>query len=255
MSEEPKKIEEKPKTKRAHCPHCDGNRVCMIHGQVYKAWDWEDRQGHSMNGGYGHSLLECRGCETVFYEESSWNSEHMDYWYDSEGNSQREPIEEITTYPKPDSKTKPVWFDAMSKVDSQLHNILSEMYIARENHAYILAAVGLRTALDRGTEVLGIDPAKTFAEKLSELKGGGWIGDTEKDVLEVVTDAGNAAAHRGWEPSIDEITQLITVMEVFLHRAFIVGQKALGIKKKIPPKPKRRTSSASAPANAPAGTP
>jgi hypothetical protein len=56
-------------TKKAHCPTCDGERTCEIHGTVYKTWDWEDKyQGYSMNGGVDHSLLECRGCETVFYE-------------------------------------------------------------------------------------------------------------------------------------------------------------------------------------------
>jgi hypothetical protein len=32
----------------------------------------------------------------------------------------------------------------------------------------------------------------------------------------------------------------ITLMEVFLQRAFIVGQKALTIKGSIPPKPRRQ---------------
>lgn len=67
-------------TKKGHCPTCDGERTCEIHGSIYKAWDWEDKQyGHSVNGGVDHSLLECQGCETVFYETSSWNSEDTDH--------------------------------------------------------------------------------------------------------------------------------------------------------------------------------
>ncbi|UEM19108.1 DUF4145 domain-containing protein [Skermanella mucosa] len=225
---------------KAHCPHCDGERVCVVHGHIYKSWEWEDRRGYSMSGGVDHSLLECRGCETVFYESSSWNSEDVDYWYDEQGDTQGEPLRTRETYPRPESKTKPAWFDAMAKVDGQLHDIITEMYIAYDNGAYILAAIGLRTALDRGTEVLGIDPAKSFFEKLAELKNGGWIGDTEKDILKVVTDAGNAAAHRGWAPESHEIVQLMYAMEVFLQRAFIVGQKALSIKSNIPAKPKRQ---------------
>lgn len=227
-------------TKKAHCPTCDGARTCQVHGMIYKAWDWvEPQYGHSVSGGADHFLLECRGCETVFYEKSSWNSEDFDHYYDAMGQEQYEQPREIQTHPKPDAKTKPVWFAAMQKVDAQLHNILSQMYVAHDNHAHILAAIGLRTALDRATEVLGIDPAKTFDEKLNELRDGGWIGQTERDILGVVTDAGNAAAHRGWEPDDGEIAQLLSSMEVFLHRAFIVGQKALSIKGSIPAKPKR----------------
>lgn len=227
---------------QAHCPHCDGERTCDVHGTIYKPWDYEDRQGHSANGGVTHSLLECRGCQTVFYETSSWNSEDVDHWYDAMGEIQGEHPKEKITYPKPDGKTKPVWFDAMYKVDEQLHGILGEMYVAYDNQSYILTAIGLRTALDRGTEVLGIDPAITFAEKLTALQGGGWIGDTERDILGVVADAGNAAAHRGWTPHSKEIADLLYAMEVFLQRAFIVGSKALGIKANIPAKPRRQTA-------------
>jgi hypothetical protein len=234
MADEPKP------TAKAHCPKCDGERTCEVHGTIYKPWDWEDRQhGHSMNGGVTHSLLECRGCETVFYETSSWNSEDVDHYYDALGELQYDHFHEKVTYPKPDTKTKPLWFDAMQKIDLQLHNILSQMYLSHDNHANILTAVGLRTALDRATELLGIDPAKTFDEKLNDLRNDGWIGQTERDVLGVVTDAGNAAAHRGWEPDKQEITDLLSAMEVFLHRAFIVGKKALSIKSNIPAKPKR----------------
>lgn len=240
-------------TIKAHCPKCDGERNCAKHGTIYKAWDWEDKySGHSMNGGVDHLLLECLGCDTVFYQTESWNSEDVDPYYDAMGETQYEASKEISTYPKPEAKTKPVWFDAMQKKDYQLHNILSQMYVALDNHANILTAIALRTALDRATECLGIDPAKTFDEKLDELRNGGWIGETERDILGVVTDAGNAAAHRGWEPDNQEITQLVSSMEVFLHRAFIVGQAALRIKGNIPAKPKRLPAPVVAPAAPPA---
>lgn len=176
----------------------------------------------------------------MFYLHDSWNDEDLDHWYGPNGETQTEAVRTKVTYPKPESAVRPLWLDAIGKIDSQLQAILNEMYVARDNEAYILTAVGLRTALDRGTEVLGIDPAKTFAEKLSDLQNGGWIGATEHDILEVITDAGNAAAHRGWSPDSKDVDQLLYAMEVFLQRAFIVGKKALSIKSAIPLKPKRQ---------------
>ncbi|MFM0007260.1 DUF4145 domain-containing protein [Paraburkholderia dipogonis] len=225
-------------TAKAHCPNCDGERTCDVHGHIEKKWEWSDDYGNSVYGTDEYSLLECKGCETVFYEKSSMNSENVDYYYDNHGDTQANYGKEKNTYPKPESRTKPAWFDAMSKIDETLQNILDEMYVAYDNRSYILTAVGLRTALDRATEVLGIDASMSFTKKLEALKGGGWIGDTEKQTLEVVTDAGNAAAHRGWKPDDGEIRHLLMAMEVFLQRAFIVGKAALSIKDKIPRRPK-----------------
>ncbi len=224
---------------KAHCPECDGERSCDLHGKVYVPWEWDDRSGSSVNGGVEHSLLQCRGCETVFYETSSWNSEDVDWWHDQNGDIQGENPRTKVTYPKPESKTKPAWIDAIQKVDRQLSRILNEMYVAYDNQSYILTAIGLRTSLDRATEVLGIDPAISFEEKLQALVDQGWIGLTEKEVLQVVTDAGNAAAHRAWSPDNEEIAQLLSASELFLQKAFIVGKKALSLKLNIPAKPKR----------------
>jgi hypothetical protein len=69
------------------------------------------------------------------------------------------------------------------------------MYAVCNSQAYILTTSGLRAALDRGTEILGIDAAHTVNRKLVELLLGGWIGTKEHDILSVITDAGNAAAH------------------------------------------------------------
>ena len=225
---------------KAHCPQCDGERSCDLHGTIYVPWEWSDRDGNSMKGGADHSLLQCRGCETVFYENSSWNSEDIDLWYDELGNTQGEHPRTKVTYPRPESKTKPVWMDAIHKVDIQLRDILDEMYIAYDNQCYVLTAIGLRTSLDRATEILGVDPAISFEEKLEALLDGGWIGLTEKEVLEVVTNAGNAAAHRGWSPDNVESAQLLSSLELFLQKAFIVGKKALSLKARIPAKPKRK---------------
>lgn len=230
-----------PEAIKAHCPTCDAERKCDLHGHVYKAWSWEDREGrYSISGGVEHSLLECRGCETVFYLSDAWDSESVDYFYGPDGQTVVEAERDKRTYPSPDSQTKPIWFDAIGKTDAQLQSILNETYVAYHHGANILTAVGLRTALDRATEVIGIDPAITFEEKLTELKTGGWIGATEHDILDVITNAGSAAAHRGWSPSKEDVGKLLTAMEAFLHRAFIVGQDALTIKASIPLKPKRK---------------
>lgn len=237
-----------PDTLKAHCPECDGERTCDVHGAAKTSDNWTSEDGYnSMQWGADHTLLQCRGCETVFYHQSAWDSENIDHWYNADGTTGTAYVRTITTYPKPTSKTKPPWFPAIEKADWQLGRILDEAYLAYDANLLILATVGIRTAIDRATELLGIDPAKSFQEKLTDLHTGGWIGETEKQVLEVVIDAGSAAAHRGWSPEAHEASQLITVMEVFLQKAFIVEKKALDLRTSIPAKPKRVKATAPTP--------
>ncbi len=225
---------------KANCPECDGERVCEVHGATATKWYWESTDGqHSAYGGADHSLLQCRGCETVFYLKSSWDSEDIDHYYELDGSTGGNYARTVTSYPTPTSKTKPQWFTTIQKADQQLAGILGETYVAYDASLFILATVGIRTAIDRTTELLGIDPAKPFKDKLDDLQSGGWIGDTEKEILDVVIDAGSAAAHRGWSPDAAEAALLITVLEVFLQKVFIVEKKALVLKTSIPPKPAR----------------
>lgn len=228
-------------TEKAHCPTCDGERACNVHGKFSQEWSHTDPSGeHFMYGRMRHTLLECKGCETVFYHKVSSDSEHTDHEYNhNTGDWEEFQIETTTTFPKPETKTEPNWLGDIFYRDPQLYNILKQMYKALDNESYILSAIGLRTSLDRATEVLGIDPNLPFTGKLKALLDGGWIGSTEHDVLAVVTDAGNAAAHRAWSPGPKEIQLLTSSFEVFLQRAFIVGDRALSIKGSIPPKQKK----------------
>lgn len=223
---------------KAHCPNCDGERTCVAHGCVDVPWEWHDDYGNTVTGGSKHSLLQCGGCETVFYERADWDSESVDYHYDSDGNTVIDNVETKITYPKPEPRNKPRWVNGEHNLDARLREILNQMYLANDQESYILASIGLRTALDRATEVLGIDTAMPFAKKLDELRSRGWIGDTERDILSVVTEAGNAAVHRAWSPEREEMQALILALEVFLQKAFIVGKSALALSAKIPKKAK-----------------
>jgi Domain of unknown function (DUF4145) len=111
---------------------------------------------------------------------------------------------------------------------------LTSVYTALDNDLRVLAAIGLRTAFDRASELLGIDPNKTFAGKLSQLVVDGHIGSTEKASLDVLTDAGGAAAHRGWKPNLKQLDTLSSIMEQFVHRTFVLNAKAKRVKTSIP---------------------
>lgn len=237
-----------PGPEKAHCPTCNRSQNCDVHGRVYKPWDWADRHGHSMNGGVTHTLFNCRGCDTVFYETSSWDSEDLDYWETRNGELESEANLTKATFPKPPSRPRPDWHDGIGKISPTLYRILEETYKADEMECHLLAAVGLRTALDSCVTAVKIDPAITFAEKLQALKSEGYIGETEHDLLAVLTDAGNAAAHQGWTPEREEVHHLLDVLETFIKRVLVNGKRALEMKEGIPQRQRRQKENAINPA-------
>jgi hypothetical protein len=87
--------------------------------------------------------------------------------------------------------------------------------------------------------LLGADPDQTFAEKLQELVAGNKIGGEEKEILSVLANAGGAEAHRGWKPRNREIKALMTALEHFLHRAFVLKHEIRKLGKAIPARNRR----------------
>jgi Domain of unknown function (DUF4145) len=120
--------------------------------------------------------------------------------------------------------------------DQELFALLEELYGALNNEYMVLAAIGVRTAFDIATESLGIDPSLSFAEKLKKAQSDGHVGTKEKEALEVIVNAGSAAAHRGWKPTHDELAAMMDALESFLQRAFFTNRKVAALKGAVPPR-------------------
>ena len=120
--------------------------------------------------------------------------------------------------------------------------LLSETYTALNNDLRILAAIGARTAFDHSSEKLGVDASLPFNKKLDELLKLGKISSDERQTLEVLVEAGSAAAHRGWRPKPAEINTMMDLLEAFLHRAFVLGDGIKTLKAAVPPRQARKKS-------------
>jgi len=106
--------------------------------------------------------------------------------------------------------------------------------------ARVLSAMGARTIFDRASELLRIDSALTFKEKLDQLQNKGHISASERAQLDILTHAGSAAAHRGWKPTADQLNTVMSIVETFVHRKFVLESEAKRLKAQIPRRKKRR---------------
>ena len=142
----------------------------------------------------------------------------------------------VTYWPAPARRRRPDWLYKLD--DGPLRNLLDEVYGALDADHRVLAAIGVRTALDRAMVLQGATEAAGFAMKLDELKSAGVISQQEKDILVALTDAGSAAAHRGWRPEASALTTIMDGIEAFLHRALVMTPAIAAIKAQVPERPK-----------------
>ncbi len=223
-----------PEKIRAECPSCGGMRNAYVRGK-HATSSYDDDYGTSSED--TGMILECCGCGEIFFRRDFWFSECEQIGqHPVTGELRREGGTKTTYWPPLVERKPPRWIDDIEMADVTLGNLLSEMYTALNNDLRVLAAIGARTAFDRSSELLGVNSNLPFNQKLDRLVTMGKISTDERATLEVLVDAGGAAAHRGWKPRAREVNTMMDVVEAFLHRAFILGDGIKNLKAAVPPR-------------------
>lgn len=217
------------KFEEGHCPSCGAGRADIVaeHRDAYNSPHYDEVTYYR--------VLECRGCGQNYFKSTSSNSEDYNDYYDDETDSEaREHIETVKYWPPTAKRQAPEWAHEINFKDQILGSLFDDVYTAMSNNLGVLAAIGMRTVFDRASELLGIDPTKSFQQKLDELKAGDHITGKEKAVLGELIDAGSAAAHRGWRPKPKQLDAMMIILEAFLHRAFLLEVIGVELGKGVP---------------------
>lgn len=243
MSETATVAEERPSIKKASCAGCGGPRNCQIKGSFSEAGSDE-----YMHWKKEWLILQCLGCDFVFCQTVSTDSESYSY-QTYEGEDYVQYDETVSYWPALSERPKPAWmssFGIASENTAKLDPVVVELYKALENDLHILAVIGLRTAFDVASEILGVE-ANSFREKLDLLVNRGHIGKVDKERLGVLVEAGNASAHRGWSPEATDLQAMMEILEHFIEHAFVAPERqkrldaqAAKIKGKVPARKKNK---------------
>lgn len=235
--------------RKAECSVCGGIRNCKIRGTFDENGGNDDYSWRKI-----WYMLQCRGCENVFVQTVSSNSEEYDHYTDEQGNDDVVYREIVKYWPALSSRKMPDWFEAggiAGNDNAELDDALNEVYGALSGDLRRLAATGIRTTFDVASERLGIDPALTFKEKLQALVSAGHIGKHDEARLEVLVEAGSASAHRGWKPNSDDLETMAGILEQFIFDAIVqpskktlLDEKANKMKASVPVRPARKPKAA-----------
>jgi hypothetical protein len=226
----------KKKVTKGQCPECGAERNADIVAEYSKSWD---AAGGLVWGRETYRILQCRGCEDVYYQRVSIFSEDEDHRRNEETGEDEPYIpEKLSYWPPPSQWKRPDWMIQLKAKDHSLGQLFGDVYTALDSDLPVLAAIGARTVFDRAAELLRVPSALTFSRKMDELIRIGHVGGSERQALEVLIEAGSAAAHRGWRPSTSELTTMMSILEQFLFRSFLLSGPAKALKRAVPAKKK-----------------
>lgn len=219
--------------RKAPCPECE--RPTRVKTLFEKLDSWHD-EGSDITGVVEHYAFECMGCETVFFAKATANSEDYNSCYNPvSGEHETNFIDQKYYWPSVPSTRIPDWVGLKLRMkDTLLFELFQSVYKALNSEMPILAAIGMRTALDRTSILMGISPELSFEEKLELMRKKGHISGTQKGFLEVFVEAGSAAAHRGWKPEPDQLATMLRILEVLVEDLFFVREEARSLRDSIP---------------------
>jgi hypothetical protein len=129
--------------------------------------------------------------------------------------------------------------DWVAKVPPHAQALMQEIYASVGDQLLALPTMGIRAVIDVvSLDVLGED-AGTFEEKLRRLADIQHITAKQHDALSAVVDAGNAAAHRGFMPTANQVSDMLSALGVLLQSIYVLGDSTQRLREATPPKPKR----------------
>lgn len=214
---------------RFFCNRCKGKTKHFVRAEYSTSSDAR-RNGTS----YTQRLLivECCGCEYLAHVKKTHFSEHLDVYDDPiTGSTIEEELWDEVIYPPPTYRNPPPWFEDLP--DDTLREISAEIYKSLQAASHYLATFGSRTLIDR-LIVLTVGDKGNFAKGLQALQDEGKLSLHERDILNPVVDAGNAAAHRGWAPTKEQIAVILDTVEGLIHRLLVLPKLAEELEESVP---------------------
>jgi hypothetical protein len=223
--------------KRIDCNSCGSSRQHLSQAVFWAQGEEGERDddGHPAHFDV-YEILQCLGCGAVTVQHCWWKGGK--YYEDPESGDIAFPDEHCEFFPPRQTRTRPAW---LSELPERLKPVLTEVYLALDAGAPILAAIGVRTVLD-GVMTKVVGDIGTFKAKLDALETKGWITALDKRRLAIVVDAGNAAAHRGFKAGPNETNRMMDTLEHLLHARFVLDKQAKQLKRVTPKRSKKRKS-------------
>lgn len=236
IKEEIKESKLKDTFVKVACDVCNRENKHLILQAVRKSGSELIDRRFSVDWFDDYQIIQCQGCETISFRILSWCSECMDF--DSDGSSEK-------LFPKRAIECLPLkTFNNTPRVISRIYREIIDSY---NNEIYTLCAAGLRAIVEGLCAAQGIKDgpvevtkkdgsitvhrSKDLQGKISGLHEKGILTQRNAEILHEHRFLGNEAVHELHQPSAEELTLAIEIIEHTVESLYEIPQKALSLKK------------------------
>lgn len=213
-------------TTKAHCNTCGGERNHDIRHS--EKTTWEDGEYH-ISGSDTYETLKCCGCDAIKLRHLSWFSEDGD--------------QEVNYFPAAIFRRNPEWFNKLwselSNDDKFVEHLLKEIYIALQHNLPSLAAMGVRSLLEK-IMVSKTGDHGSFVQNIAEFERLGYVSRIQRERLEAILEAGHAAIHRKFMPSKKDVVTLVDLTEHIVETVYLHEAKVSALKERVPPRTRKK---------------
>lgn len=174
--------------------------------------------GYDMSAGTINRLYQCCGCDSICYALCEWTSECDDRYFQY--------------YPPRIIRKMPSWLEKTNRIDNEVYWLFKEIYSALYQNSRRLATMGIRALFDFYIR-MKVDDKGNFKEGIKELLNKKIITVDQKYIIEIAIDAGNASAHRSFNPDEETLECILDIIENLFQLEYLKNSTK-DIKNKIP---------------------
>jgi Domain of unknown function (DUF4145) len=139
----------------------------------------------------------------------------------------------------PVSRKEPDWASSLAlgrkKEAGLCWQLLKEIYQAVDGGQHRLAAMGIRALLEQ-VMIPKVGDLRTFDEKLDKFQEQGYVSLIQRDAMRATLDVGDAAMHRAFKPTEQDLKIALDVVEGIFAPIFGHKDAAEKLADRVPPR-------------------
>lgn len=183
--------------------------------------DWTDDDEFPMSRGGRYETVKCCGCESVFFRETTWDSEDIDYKDNEDGSFSSWEKETETLHPPENNERNTI--GSFHLVPEGIQAIYIETASALQYGNLILTGIGIRIIIEIICEDKKTTSSKLW-QKINELHTTEVLAKKSAAFLHQLRLLGNQSAHEGRRHDPKQLSAALDGIDHLLENIYVLPQ-------------------------------